>query len=110
MLDTSSRANFKPTAEIDDLDALAKEVSKHLQASARRPTVRFLPEPPPCSSSRCQQTPTARRPLSSLRSSELLAANGYDLHDVEICLNTKSQVRARRLSPPLSGNPHDPRR
>ena len=34
MLDTSSRANFKPTAEIDDLDALAKEVSKHLQASA----------------------------------------------------------------------------
>jgi Protein of unknown function (DUF3102) len=34
MLDTSSRANFKPTAKIDDLDALAKEVSKHLQASA----------------------------------------------------------------------------
>src|SRR5262245_58900858 len=34
MLDTSSRANFKPTAEIDDLDALAREVSKHLQASA----------------------------------------------------------------------------
>src|SRR5262245_51141298 len=33
MLDTSSRANFKPTAEIDDLDALAKEVSKHLQAT-----------------------------------------------------------------------------
>jgi DUF3102 family protein len=32
MLDTSSQANFKPTAEID-LDALAKEVSKHLQAS-----------------------------------------------------------------------------
>jgi Protein of unknown function (DUF3102) len=34
MLDTSSRANFKATAEIDDLDALAKEVCKHLQASA----------------------------------------------------------------------------
>jgi hypothetical protein len=34
MLDTSSRANFKPTAETDDLDALAREVSKHLQASA----------------------------------------------------------------------------
>src|SRR5215470_20057697 len=34
MLDTSSRANFKANAEIDDLDALAKEVSKHLQASA----------------------------------------------------------------------------
>ncbi|HEY7297224.1 MAG TPA: DUF3102 domain-containing protein [Xanthobacteraceae bacterium] len=34
MLDTSSRANFKPTAEIDDLDALAKEVCRHLTASA----------------------------------------------------------------------------
>jgi Protein of unknown function (DUF3102) len=34
MLDTSSRANFKPTAEIDDLDALAKAVREHLQASA----------------------------------------------------------------------------
>src|SRR5262245_24528539 len=34
MLDTTSRANFKPTAEIDDLDALAKEVSKHLQATS----------------------------------------------------------------------------
>ena len=34
MLDTSSRANFKATAEIDDLDALAEEVRKHLQASA----------------------------------------------------------------------------
>src|SRR5262249_31042164 len=33
MLDTSSRANFKATAEIDDLDALAKEVCKHLQGS-----------------------------------------------------------------------------
>ena len=33
MLDTSSRANFKPTAEIDDLDALAKEVCRHLAAS-----------------------------------------------------------------------------
>jgi len=34
MLDTSSRANFKPTAEIDDLDVLAKAVREHLQASA----------------------------------------------------------------------------
>src|SRR5262245_6240764 len=34
MLNTSSRANFKPAAEIDNLDALAKEVCKHLQASA----------------------------------------------------------------------------
>ena len=34
MLDTSSRANFKPTAEIDDLDVLAKEVCRHLAASA----------------------------------------------------------------------------
>src|SRR5262249_22086938 len=34
MLDTSSRANFKATAEIDALDALAKEVRKQLQASA----------------------------------------------------------------------------
>lgn len=34
MLDTSSRANFKPTAEIDDLDALAKEVCRHLAASS----------------------------------------------------------------------------
>ena len=34
MVDISSGADFKPTAEIDDLDALAKEVSKHLQASA----------------------------------------------------------------------------
>ena len=33
MLDTSSQANFKPTAEIDDLDALAKEVCRHLAAS-----------------------------------------------------------------------------
>src|SRR5262245_26924268 len=33
MLDASSRANFKPTAEIDDLDALAKEVCRHLAAS-----------------------------------------------------------------------------
>src|SRR5262249_20050212 len=33
VLHTSSRANFKPTAEIDDLDALAKEVCKHLTAS-----------------------------------------------------------------------------
>jgi hypothetical protein len=33
MLDTSSRANFKPTAEIDDLDVLAKEVCGHLAAS-----------------------------------------------------------------------------
>jgi hypothetical protein len=33
MLDTSSRANFKPT-EIDDLDVLAKAVREHLQASA----------------------------------------------------------------------------
>jgi len=34
MLNTSSRVNFKPAVEIDDLDALAKEVCKHLQASA----------------------------------------------------------------------------
>jgi hypothetical protein len=34
MLDTISRANFKPTAEIDDLDVLAKAVREHLQASA----------------------------------------------------------------------------
>jgi hypothetical protein len=34
MVDITSRANFKRTAEIDDLDALAKEVCKHLQASA----------------------------------------------------------------------------
>jgi hypothetical protein len=34
MLNTSSRANFKPAVEIDNLDALAKEVCKHLQASA----------------------------------------------------------------------------
>ena len=34
MLDTSSRANFKPTAEIDDLDVLAKAIREHLQASA----------------------------------------------------------------------------
>jgi Protein of unknown function (DUF3102) len=34
MVDTTSRSNFKLTAEIDDLDALAKEVCKHLQASA----------------------------------------------------------------------------
>src|SRR5262245_14396116 len=34
MLDTSSRANFKATAQIYDLDALAKEVRKQLQASA----------------------------------------------------------------------------
>jgi hypothetical protein len=33
MVDTTSRSNFKLTAEIDDLDALAKEVCKHLQAS-----------------------------------------------------------------------------
>jgi hypothetical protein len=33
MLNTTSRANFKPAAEIDDLDALAKEVCRHLQAS-----------------------------------------------------------------------------
>jgi Protein of unknown function (DUF3102) len=32
--DTSSRANFKPTAEIYDLDALGKAVREHLQASA----------------------------------------------------------------------------
>src|SRR5262245_1792740 len=30
----SSRANFKSTAEIDDLDVLAKAVREHLQASA----------------------------------------------------------------------------
>jgi DUF3102 family protein len=34
MLNTSSRANFKPAGEIDNLDALAKEVCEHLQASA----------------------------------------------------------------------------
>src|SRR5262245_27712820 len=34
MLDISSRANFKPTDEIDDLDALAKAVREHVQASA----------------------------------------------------------------------------
>lgn len=34
MLDTSSQANFKPTAEIDDLDVLAKAIREHLQASA----------------------------------------------------------------------------
>jgi Protein of unknown function (DUF3102) len=34
MVDTTSRANFKLTAKIDDLDALAKVVSKHLQARA----------------------------------------------------------------------------
>src|SRR5215510_3837549 len=34
MVNTSSRVNFKPAVEIDDLDALAKEVCKHLQASA----------------------------------------------------------------------------
>ena len=34
MIDTSSRANFKPTAEIDDLDVLAKAVREHLQATA----------------------------------------------------------------------------
>src|SRR5262249_32853312 len=33
MLDTSSRANFKLSAEIDDLDALARAVRDHLQAS-----------------------------------------------------------------------------
>jgi hypothetical protein len=33
MLDTSSGANFKATTEIDDLDALVKEVCKHLQTS-----------------------------------------------------------------------------
>jgi hypothetical protein len=32
--DTSSRANFKPTAEIDDLVALAKAVCRHVAASA----------------------------------------------------------------------------
>jgi hypothetical protein len=34
MVDTTSRANFKLTAEIDDLDTLAKEVCKHLAAGA----------------------------------------------------------------------------
>src|SRR5262249_49985253 len=34
MIDTSSRANFNPTAAIDDLDVLAKAVREHLQATA----------------------------------------------------------------------------
>jgi len=41
VVDTSLRANFKPTAEINDLDALAKEVCRHLAASANA-TQNFL--------------------------------------------------------------------
>ena len=34
MVDTTSRATVKLTAEIDDLDVLAKAIREHLQASA----------------------------------------------------------------------------
>ena len=42
MLDTSSRANFKPTAEIDDLDALAKAVRERAPAGERERGSKFL--------------------------------------------------------------------